>query len=405
MKKSMINFCKSKSIYSILRLVIIIVLITVNKLLAQNINEYNGKFESGFAKYQYYENNDFERVFNGNFSYTATIESVGNRARGLQIKNYSLKGQYKNNQKNGEWVATKSENVPFTTGMYTITNIAEGGFNFGLKEGKWRYTQKITPNTMPPIPVKYLDFRSNVLVGKVDFGPIQGNLDSLGKFSGKWTITTKELEYLAEFEKNIFTKLIIRKPEDGSIKFKYTFSEIHKLLENDTLNEFIIKNSAQLVRCKPQSLDFNSNEVLGDNGVWSDKQQFQLFCSYIEEIKTLDTPINHIERGSESFIINYPLFIIKGRPDIEDQFKNHNINYGIEDYGNDDDLDVDAPKVTEEVKKEREKKLEEEKKIKAQIEYFNKLSISPKNEDPEITELLKNERKNALLKKKALIKE
>lgn len=73
----------------ITKLTILIFLLFQN-LYSQNKLKYTGSYENGNATYQYFENENYERVFDGNFEYTRN-------------SNTKINGQFKNNKKIDTW--------------------------------------------------------------------------------------------------------------------------------------------------------------------------------------------------------------------------------------------------------------------------------------------------------------
>jgi len=65
-----------------------------NLLQAQTIKTYSGPYENGKATYQYYEDNNGERIYNGPFTY----KSIDGTIR--------ITGTYKNGKRNGSWLCT-----------------------------------------------------------------------------------------------------------------------------------------------------------------------------------------------------------------------------------------------------------------------------------------------------------
>ena len=68
-------------------------------LLGQNksTQTYSGNFEGGKATYSYYENNEYERIYNGDFEYTGNVEDYV----GLV---FNISGDFANNLKEGKWI-------------------------------------------------------------------------------------------------------------------------------------------------------------------------------------------------------------------------------------------------------------------------------------------------------------
>lgn len=128
---------------------------------SQVIKEYNGKFDNGngdkgIAKYQYYEDENLERIFNGNFKYEYDSGNgvdgyYGKYENGMMVgiwnsyhrnskEIYEAQGEIKNNTKYGKWVfkarETKSkENIIFDFSFKndTIINLNFKKKNFRIQ--------------------------------------------------------------------------------------------------------------------------------------------------------------------------------------------------------------------------------------------------------------------------------
>jgi hypothetical protein len=87
---------------------------------------YNGNFEKGVAKYQYYENNNFDRILDGQFSYSSDL--------------YNYAGKFKENKRDGSWVIS-SENKKFSDYFITakFNTKVFGNYNKGKYDGRWSY--------------------------------------------------------------------------------------------------------------------------------------------------------------------------------------------------------------------------------------------------------------------------
>lgn len=160
-----------------------------NKVLAQHnvIQTYNGEFKEGIARYQYYENENGERIYNGYFEYENT-----NRKQ-------KLTGYFRDNIIDSVWRFYKNNAV-----VSTIQ------FKEGLRDGKWSYKEKrVVKNER----AKYYDlveieltafFKRNALEGSLSFQFKEDEITSYkhehsekkltgsfkdGLLSGEWVLT------------------------------------------------------------------------------------------------------------------------------------------------------------------------------------------------------------------------
>lgn len=129
--------------------ILILLLLSSVLIYGQTLQTYTGNYESGTATYQYYENENYERVLNGNFTYN-------------QRTHYSITGQFKDNLRNGVWKATATEknynDQKISIKVVTATYIA------GDLEGVCNYshTDVITKKVLAKSTAH---FKNNVMIG------------------------------------------------------------------------------------------------------------------------------------------------------------------------------------------------------------------------------------------------
>ncbi len=153
----------------------------------QETKTYHGLFSdgalSGTATYQYYEDENYERIFNGTFSLTSG--------------DMKLNGGFKNNLRNGSWKITERSDESLSIGkVYLIT--ALGSYKDGMLDGKWSYTM-IEQGSNKIVQKTNATFKENLLVGKYEFldNYIKDNLritmyfDSTGKLDGTRSVYYK----------------------------------------------------------------------------------------------------------------------------------------------------------------------------------------------------------------------
>ncbi len=181
---------------------LLIFILSFFKINSQNIKVYSGTYKGGVAKYQYFENKDYERIFDGYFHYSS------------DINNTTINGNFKNNQKIGVW--TYTDNVKAYNEIIKI----EGKYLNDKKNGFWTYSKNQLDNKSKSYSIT-LNFHNDTIIGKFNIPYLKGEFDNSGKFIGIWNYKKDDTEFIAEFKDNIIIKLINRSISDGKIYFKY----------------------------------------------------------------------------------------------------------------------------------------------------------------------------------------
>ncbi|MGC4040853.1 MAG: hypothetical protein QM710_08775 [Flavobacterium sp.] len=161
---------------------------------SQELKTYEGEYQQGFAKYQYFETKDYERIFNGYFNYKKDNQIF-------------ISGNYKDNKKSGEWV--------YSNKVYKV----KGTYIDNKKNGIWTFSEIKSSNEKTT--ALSLNFRNDTVVGKINLPNLKGEFSKAGKYIGTWTIKKDDTEIIAEFKDNMVIKLVERKISDGSIYTKY----------------------------------------------------------------------------------------------------------------------------------------------------------------------------------------
>lgn len=191
-------------------------------LASQDLKTYNGSFESGTASYQYYENENYERIYNGSFSYKETSGK-------------SMTGNYVENQKHGNWIFKDEINASW---RYLI----KGNFKNGKKQGKWTYT-----GTHLKSNKEYLKLIANYNNGKLvgsfslftnqsdkNFTKINGVFDTAGYFEDEWITkvsrayrggTSSEIEQIFKFRQGVCYFFLERNVQSGEVLHKFEKQE------------------------------------------------------------------------------------------------------------------------------------------------------------------------------------
>ncbi len=253
------------------KLFFITLIIYSNWALSQNkqIQTFSGKFEGGTATYLYYENNDYERIYNGAFKYNGSVEKY----EGLD---FSINGDFSNNLKEGKWVfSVKHKKSPvlnllsrqekamiqFVLGMgsnemsqkeiqalqkvvhtgtvevfQTYSSTLSGNYVAGKLDGVWTFKENstggkevvLTNEKNSPIN-STVTFKENRMIGDFSYkldekNSVIGQFNSSGKLDGKW-ITKWEskgngFENISEYENGVLIKMIERNTSTGEILFR-----------------------------------------------------------------------------------------------------------------------------------------------------------------------------------------
>jgi len=199
------------------------------------IKTYNGPFKDGTARYQYYENENGERMYNGFFEY----ENAKRKQR--------LSGYFKNNIIDSVW-------------RYYINNgiVSTIQFKNGLRDGKWSYKEKRVDKNES---TKYYGsveveltafFKQNTLDGNLSF---QFRKDEITPYKKEHT----EKKLTGSFKDGLLSGEWVMTGDNTPFTEKYFNGIWYYSKEKDnSTGEVLIKTDSALV--------FNCLSVL-DNGV------------------------------------------------------------------------------------------------------------------------------------------
>lgn len=260
---------------------------------SQDLKTYEGEYKQGIAKYEYFENKDYERIFEGKFKFSR--ENV-----------ISILGQFKNNKKTGEWIyikdLKKAKTSTKTKGIY---------FN-DKKNGVWTFLYSKIINNKVSTNSIILNFKNDTVVGKVDLPNLKGEFNKSGNFIGVWNYKKDNTEYIAEFKDNTIIKLIDRRISDGFIYSRYKPNldsiSVDKLRKKDT-NYQILSFSGE-----SDSITKGFVNILG---VPKDKYYNYSFIAFIKAVKEEFRDLDYnVQSGigvnyNHSLIKNPELIIMK----------------------------------------------------------------------------------------------
>lgn len=187
---------------------------------AQTLQTYKGVFETGTATYQYYENEQSDRIYDGTFNY------AGNP--------YTISGKFGKNQRTGKWKITAANKVYKTDKSKIQLNTAVNGqYKNGSMDSIWTYSNSIktfNPKTkkFSPKPEKTLstaNFSDNHFVGKISYEKgittkttVTGQFNANGFPDGLWVIKSpKEAEEL-RYKDGVLLSRIVKDIATGDKK-------------------------------------------------------------------------------------------------------------------------------------------------------------------------------------------
>jgi hypothetical protein len=199
-------------------------------IFSQQIKIYNGPYKDGTATYQYYENEKYDRIYQGSFKYSSKVGTT--------------LGQYDKNIKVGQWTITKETNPLYEN----IREVVTGKYINGNMDGLWTLeridlkTHKILINSSVHFKDGYLidelkysnsQFSSDEYGRKTDLSLI-GNFNNKGNFDSTWVLTYKINEIPFEdikklkdgflyfnLVRNLSTGEIIEKYDDPNVPMKF----------------------------------------------------------------------------------------------------------------------------------------------------------------------------------------
>ncbi len=251
--------------------------------------------------YEYYENSEFERIYNGKFENqyfdNTSTKSFLRKAR----------GQYSENKKIGQWYYYLSDESDWRN---IIIEEYFGTYNNDLKNDLWTIKIKSEKKTFYDQTIN-ITFKNDTIVGDIDFSNFKhssisagykGQLDSLGRFNGIWQKKTNSNEEdIIEFYKNFVIKILKRDLETGRIYEKYLPNReliINKIDE-------IYLNKINLNKCEPEYYCEGKDLFRFEETNYG----YQLIWQYAHEFFPIKHR-NYSDKNPEGFIYNNPKFLL-----------------------------------------------------------------------------------------------
>ncbi|MBI9069885.1 MAG: hypothetical protein JEZ09_21510 [Salinivirgaceae bacterium] len=228
-------------------------LLVLQSSFAQEKKTYSGSFQgetTGEATYQYYENDKYERIYDGPFVFTTGTKDK----KRLNNKIYrEVKGYYVNGLKHDSW------------SLSSKYNRINGNFNNGVLDGSFAWKKIEGSDTEMKTTVE-ATFNNGILVGKYFYRDvfgheveILGNFSDKGYFDGDWKITTPygtKIEDIRKYKQGVLFFRIVRETSSGKILYMIDSTEfVNKLFEN--INETTMLSIVDGVKYVIQESDNN----------------------------------------------------------------------------------------------------------------------------------------------------
>lgn len=192
--------------------IIILCLLLANLTNAQNQN-YNGPLQGGQATYEYYENDNYERIYNGKFSY----------AKKERDESVMVTGFFKENSKEGNW--------SYTTKDINFKYEYKGSYSNGYMNGDWVYYSEMygfdkkTYKSSSTASFKDGKFIGKLIFTKDDKNKLEMNFNSDGLLEGNWECKYEESEQqivdTRKYIKGVLTFRLLRNIETGEVIEKF----------------------------------------------------------------------------------------------------------------------------------------------------------------------------------------
>ena len=248
-----------------------------NLLQAQTIKTYSGPYENGKATYQYYEDNNGERIYNGPFTYKGIDGTI------------KITGTYKNGKKNGSWLCTLTNYYYI---VMTMSGTIHTNYLDGNREGSWTYSLSSSVSKFDvsgkETETGRLTFLNNVPTGEYFYSNaykansnaghdenntiIKGAFDKNGYKTGKWEIKTLSnnlpKEEIKKYKRGYCYWYISRISSTGEINEKFDSTEYANNYFNNE-NEVFKKGSIYYGLSTPKGTAIGGNyeKFIDEKGV------------------------------------------------------------------------------------------------------------------------------------------
>jgi len=220
---------------------------------AQQLKTYNGNYDlqsykvdilglnegwfDGTANYTYYEDKEYRRILSGEFTYNGKLNENMSKAGNVDVDaSLYVKGNYKNDKKNGKWYIKQS----MKTNQGTASCVFNGSFKNGLPDGAWVISATANNNSQTITA----NFNNNILNGEFKITASSnkgqtttGTLDEDGYLTGSAQIIKNNIEIKAEYQRGLCTFFMKRNLQDGRIYEKYKIDPLELKIFNLLMDE------------------------------------------------------------------------------------------------------------------------------------------------------------------------
>ena len=170
----------------------------------------NLEFFKGTSNYSYFENENLERIYSGNFSYTGKQMGAtwDGRSTG-ESTTVTINGTYKDHLKEGVFT-TKTA---FKSSSFSGSAICKTAYSMGYADGLWSISE--------PGESKSVTFKNNIGIGPFKYKTkeltISGNLNNEGYFNGEVKFIEGKWESIITYENGFQLKFVSRNTQTGQI--------------------------------------------------------------------------------------------------------------------------------------------------------------------------------------------
>jgi len=298
-------------------LCICIVLFSIANAQTQNLQSYNGIFNTknfnGNAFYKYYDNSD-SRIFEGDFKFTSSnklVSITGKFANNLKtgtwkfnltnylfsdlILNYTItsnaSGNYENSLLTGNWILQRTKVISFSkSGIseYYQSQLSTMSYLFSGETPDYNKKQTITETSN-------VNFKENHFVGKFSYilnngkSKVIGDFSDEGYFNGTWISNYFEngipCEEIRIYNNGVLSSVKIKDNSTGQVTSKLDkVAEINELFQNYIPNENSSFFKNQYYKLASAKGKFDDGIVIKAIDVWFNNSSIST-SSYSNEIQ------------------------------------------------------------------------------------------------------------------------
>lgn len=248
-------------------IIIVSLFLSLSIAAAQPKKIYEGPFHLGQARYEYYEGDEGQRIYDGNFSFS--LERTNKDNQGVDVDSrYSVKGEMKNGKQEGDWIYEYNEDGGFSynTGSVRMLVIYDMGqpvnYRFGYSTGHGVESFELNLNNGNITEGKYdQEFFPD---WSCDSGVLEFYMNKDGRPDGEWRFTQnrdrcdmnnrEQKIYISKYSNGILKEKLIKNNATGEI--------IKVKIETTESERFPIFNLKDLLNMESEREYFNmENEM------------------------------------------------------------------------------------------------------------------------------------------------